>query len=122
MLGSCSRTRWISFILLLLVSWGLLATETHAILGHPHEDQACPGQQIGIVNTSSGPELTRLKAEREDPFCGICLSYRLLRHSLIPAMHCIVASMYVIQPISVHPVSLIQTESPQEENRGPPIA
>ena len=122
MLGSCGKSRLGFCILLLLVSWGLLATETHGILGHPHEDQTCLDQQIGIGNTSSGPQLARLTGEREDPFCSICLSYRLLRHSLIPATHCIVASLYVIQPISVQPVSLIQTETPREEDRGPPIA
>ncbi|MBZ5499366.1 MAG: hypothetical protein LAP85_23455 [Acidobacteriia bacterium] len=120
-LGFGGKTRWGSGILLLLISWGLLTTEIHGILGHTHDEQAGPGP-YRIANTTPGPHLTRLEVVQDDPFCGICLSFRLLRHSLIPTTHCIVASLYVILPINIQPITLIQTESPRDENRGPPSA
>jgi hypothetical protein len=121
-LGFGGKTRWGSAVLLLLISWGLLATEVHGILGHAHNEQTCPDQYNTIGDTTPGLHLDRLEGVQDDPLCSICLSFRLLRHSLIPATHCIIVSLYFVQPVSIQSICLVEVETPHKENRSPPIA
>lgn len=114
------KTRLGSGILLCLVSWGLLATETHAILGHTHGE--LKGANWFLENGAGprGSQLASLKGDDQDPNCNLCIYYRLLRYSLIPAIACPVDSFFVVQAITVRRICLVQACTPHEENRGPP--
>jgi hypothetical protein len=122
MLGFCVRTRWARCVLLLLVCWGLFATEAHGILGHARGKQPRPTRRTESNYDPSGILAGCLTSDHEDPFCSICLNYRLVHHGLIPQAHCIADLIFVVQPISLHRTSLVQAHTPSEEIRGPPLA
>ena len=122
LLGFCLKIRWGSGVLLCLISLGFLVTEIHGILGHKHGERTRASNYIKYSRAPSGFQLVSLKGDNEDPFCNICFYRRLLRHTLIPATACPVDSFSVVQAISIQRICLPQSDTPQEENRGPPLA
>ncbi len=120
--GYHARAKWGRSIFLVLIPWGLLTTEIHGILGHHHGEPACQDRHTEHRSTQFGPQLARPENGQEDPFCSICLSYKLLRHSEIPEAPLIVESPCVTLAIAIQRTSLIQIEPPRTENRSPPLA
>ena len=122
LIGLRLKTRWGSSVLLALVSWGLLATEIHGILGHTHGEPSSPRSAIENRVTPSDFQLVSLKSDDDDPFCSICFYSQILRHTLIPVTACLVDSCFVTREVTVHRICLVQSEEHQAENRGPPSA
>jgi hypothetical protein len=114
------KSRWGSGIFLLLISWGILTAEIHGMLGHTLSVSADSAQFSG--NSTPDPHHARPQALHNYPLCSICLTFRLLRHSLVPSIQCIVASLYYYEPISIQQICLIEADAPREENRSPPVA
>lgn len=121
-LGFRFKTNWGSGVLLCLLSWGLLTTEVHGILGHTHGEQTGANGYLENRGAPSGSRLVSLKGDVEDPLCSLCFCYRLLHHTLIPETAHPINSFFVVQAIIIQRICLVQTDTPQEENRGPPIA
>jgi hypothetical protein len=120
--GYHARTKWGRSIFLVLIPLALLTTEIHGILGHHHGERAYLDRHIEQRSAQSGFRFAGPGDDQDDPFCSICLSYKLLRHSEIPETPLIAESPCVTLAIAIQRTSLVQIEPPRTENRSPPLA
>jgi len=121
-LGFRFKTNWGSGMLLCLLSWGLLAAEIHGILGHTHSEQSGASRHVEKRGSPADFQLASFNGDVEDPPCSLCYCFRLLHQTLIPEPACLVDSFFVAQAITVQRTCLVQSDTPQEGNRGPPVA
>jgi hypothetical protein len=121
-IGRFHNSKRVFAFILAVLACGMLFAETHGILGHAH---SIPAAIRSSCNTPSGWHSMELLASGQDSgdhSCGLCYCYQLLGQSLVPQASPIIDSAYDIQPILVHHICIIHTNSFKTETRGPPQA